>query len=1030
MARERLFRVLDEKRGHPVVWIAGPPGSGKTTLVASYLEVARSPAIWYLLDRGDSDPATFFYYVAQATGAASRSRGKSLPLLTPEYLPDLEGFSRRFFRDFFGRLPECSLLVLDNYQEIAADSALHRMLNAAIAEVPQSANLLVISRAPPPGLFARAQVAGSLDMLGWEELRLMPDETAAIVARRETPDPEVVATLHVRSGGWVAGVRLLLQAETSLKNDALSTGPEGLESAFDYFAAEFFDGAPESLRLVLLRTAFFPRFTIGMAVAITGDPDAGEQIEQLYRRRLFIDRRLGNEATYQYHDLFRAFLRNRANDRLPPEEIASVTARSAGLLTAANLADEAFGLFVQAKDWAHAEEIFLDHAPRLISSGRWLTLDDWANSLPKERLAANPWLLYWLGRSKALVDPVQAYPTLEAAYKSFTEGEDNLGQLLCAAEVVETLHFAVTRFEAMGLWLERLERSLGAQKTSLQTDDELRVHSTLFWAAENSDPGSPVIEPSVARVQQLLPHCTDVNLRISVANMLHYHSVRSMDPESTRIAMREARPFLDSAALSADRLALYLLAEGMAHVDPGRYEDALSCYDRADAVIEAHGLAGRDHIARVWRAMCQYAAGDVQNAHATLARIETLRSEDLPVIAQVLLNARAWVAFSRNDIESALKHVQAAIDNIDKWGPSIVLGWLLPNQAYMRISAGRTKQAREPLKRIRSQSWLVSYGHFQGAVALLEAWEALRLGEENRSHAALRECMRLAQDQCDRLRMRWYPKALAELLPSALELGIETDTARTLIRECRLDPPAHTSDTWSWPVKVYTLGRFEILIDEKPLGFGRKTPKRTLALLKALIALGGTDVSEQKLIDSLWPDQEADAAVESLAAALHRLRRLLGGNDLIRQNGGLLSLNAQRTFVDAWAFEAGTDDPAKRGLALKLYGGNFLHGDNEPWTASLRERLRGKFVRTVENACLDFESSGQWQEAIELYVRGIGTDDLIEPFYRGLMRCYSNLGRHAEAAGAFRRLRQTLSVTLGTRPSAESQRLFETLRLQ
>jgi LuxR family maltose regulon positive regulatory protein len=58
--RERLFRVLDAKREFPVVWVTGPPGSGKTTLVTSYLEAISAPSIWYLLDGGDSDPATFF----------------------------------------------------------------------------------------------------------------------------------------------------------------------------------------------------------------------------------------------------------------------------------------------------------------------------------------------------------------------------------------------------------------------------------------------------------------------------------------------------------------------------------------------------------------------------------------------------------------------------------------------------------------------------------------------------------------------------------------------------------------------------------------------------------------------------------------------------------------------------------------------------------------------------------------------------------------------------------------------------------
>src|SRR5215831_14863872 len=89
LPRERLFDLLDERRRHPVVWVCGPPGVGKTTLVASYLTARKLRGIWYQVDEADADPATFFYYLGLAAANAKRRKRNPLPLLTPEYLPDV-----------------------------------------------------------------------------------------------------------------------------------------------------------------------------------------------------------------------------------------------------------------------------------------------------------------------------------------------------------------------------------------------------------------------------------------------------------------------------------------------------------------------------------------------------------------------------------------------------------------------------------------------------------------------------------------------------------------------------------------------------------------------------------------------------------------------------------------------------------------------------------------------------------------------------------------------------------------------------
>src|SRR5206468_1742383 len=106
-----------------------------------------------------------------------------------------------------------------------------------------------------------------------------------------------------------------------------------------------------------------------------------------------------------------------------------------------------------------------------------------------------------------------------------------------------------------------------------------------------------------------------------------------------------------------------------------------------------------------------------------------------------------------------------------------------------------------------------------------------------------------------------------------------------------------------WPVRIYTLGRFQVLKHSQPLSFARKVQRKPLALLKAVIALGERGAREEQLCEALWPEAEGDAAHFALTSAIHRLRRLLGHEAAVVRKDDEVSLDAHHCWVDVWALE-------------------------------------------------------------------------------------------------------------------------------
>jgi tetratricopeptide (TPR) repeat protein len=74
------------------------------------------------------------------------------------------------------------------------------------------------------------------------------------------------------------------------------------------------------------------------------------------------------------------------------------------------------------------------------------------------------------------------------------------------------------------------------------------------------------------------------------------------------------------------------------------------------------------------------------------------------------------------------------------------------------------------------------------------------------------------------------------------------------------------------------------------------------------------------------------------------------------------------------------------------------------------------------------EAARRWEEAAEIYQRGLELDNLAEELYRRLIVTYQKRGQLAGALEVYRRCRRMLSVVLGVGPSKEIEVLYQTLK--
>jgi DNA-binding SARP family transcriptional activator len=768
---------------------------------------------------------------------------------------------------------------------------------------------------------------------------------------------------------------------------------------------------------------------------LSGIDHAVDILERLHRDRCFTERRADGQESYQYHPLFREFLKAEAERRLSASELKTLRLVAAKTLEEAGLVIDAGTLYIEAGLHAELARLAVTQAPTLLAQGRGAAVEHWLKELPAGLFDEAPWLLFWRATCRLPIDPVSAQRDYTRAFELFEQRGERTGTLLAWCGVVDSIWYAWHNLPEIDGWIERFDALTAKDATFPSAEVEATVSCTIFNALFWRRPYRDVIGPWAAKVTHVLEGLTGIGTEravTAVALLNYYTQVGELDRAAHVLSIMEAALKHGPTAPLA-RIGRYH-AEAVLSVVLGQTERCRRAIDNGLRLAEEHGAYLWSVPLRGAECLSALTTGDYGAAQKAVDFMLAQPPEAALVFRTWSLTLQSSIAFARGNVGLAESAARTSLDIAMREGP-------FP-EALARLALLEALRARGHEAEAETQILRVAEIARGMQSALMEiAWRlpAARLafdkGDEQLGRKELRSALRAgASSGIVEWQTKLSPPDLARLCARAFEAGIETDYVRTLIRLRRLKPDSTvvSADAWPWPLKIYTFGRFAIAKDGAPITFTGKTQKRPIELLKTLVAFGGRDVAREKVIAALWPEADGDAATASLTMAVKRLRNLIGYPSAVVFGDGKLSLNAAFCWVDAWAFERamGRKEAQAADLerAVALYHGQFLDADDAAWIVSPRERLRDKFLRGVERLGASFEASNDWAGAVDCYRHGISIDDLTEEFYRRLMLCHERLGQRGEAIAAYRRCKKALASQLGIEPSARTEQVYRTLR--
>jgi len=492
VVRDKLNRVLYESAcEYPVTLISAPAGYGKTTLMSALCHTHDElTTAWLSLDVDDNDPVLFMVdLLAALERAAPKCTSTSQGLLESLSYPavEIQRLVSVLINDMLISGIDPLILVMDDLHVIQEASVI-KALNYLIDHIPENVHLVMASRYDPALALPRLRARGQLAEFRSTDLRFSHQEVRSLLNNNLGFDlsAELISDLEMRTEGWAALLHLLTASmdrlSTAKEREAyIRSLPNAERNVFDFLADEVLNLQEPKLRKFLLETGILRALNPNLCIAVTGQQNAAEILENLYQRNLLfiaVESSDPTDTCYRYHDLFAEFLRQRLLREYTRENIHQLHVRAAKAQPGSQFE---ISHYLRAEKWDDAAKAIQEIGQKMLNLGLFDSLRNWIDALPQNIVENYAQLDYILGVSafqRGEFEKAQWFT--ERALNKFTALGDEINEgsaILILGAIASGLH----EVEPAGAYLEK------ALSYPLSPNLQIMAHMNRAWVGVYSN---------------------------------------------------------------------------------------------------------------------------------------------------------------------------------------------------------------------------------------------------------------------------------------------------------------------------------------------------------------------------------------------------------------------------------------------------------------------------------------------------------------------------------------------------------------